>query len=174
VIWLFIGGGALLESLKIEVARCGLTSVHFKPYQPRGLLAQSLSIADVHLVSLRPELEGLIVPSKFYGIAAAGRPTIFVGDRNGEISRILAKTGGGLSVEEGDGHALAEAIVALAADPARCTAMGRAARRSFESEFDRPHALARWQALLHEMAQLRSRAGRNGSGLRRRRLLDAS
>jgi glycosyltransferase involved in cell wall biosynthesis len=148
--------------------------VHFKPYQARGLLAQSLSVADVHLVSLRPELEGLIVPSKFYGVAAAGRPTIFIGDRNGEIAHILARTGSGLSIAEGDGRALAETIMTLAADPAGCTAMGRAARRSFESEFDRPHALARWQALLHEMAQLRSRAGRGRPGFRRRRLLDAS
>ena len=42
----------------------------FKPYQPRERLAESLSAADVHIVSLRPELEGLIVPSKIYGIAA--------------------------------------------------------------------------------------------------------
>jgi len=174
VTWLFIGGGALLEPLKIDVVRRGLTSVHFKPYQARGLLAQSLSVADVHLVSLRPELEGLIVPSKFYGVAAAGRPTIFIGDRNGEIAHILARTASGLSIAEGDGRALARAIMTLAADPARCTAMGRAARRSFESEFDRPHALARWQALLHDTAQLRSRTGRGRPGFRRRRLLDAS
>ena len=61
--------------------RCDSTSVRFEPYQPRERLAESLSVADVHLVSLRPELEGLIVPSKFYGIAAAGRPAIFIGDR---------------------------------------------------------------------------------------------
>jgi hypothetical protein len=41
------------------------------------------------LVSLDPALEGLIVPSKFYGIAAAGRPTIFIGAENGEIARLL-------------------------------------------------------------------------------------
>src|SRR5262245_8867122 len=84
--WLFIGSGALFEPLRAEVERRGLTSVQFKPYQPRALLAQSLSVADVHLVSLRPELEGLIVPSKFYGICAAGRPTLFIGDGD-EIGR---------------------------------------------------------------------------------------
>jgi hypothetical protein len=47
-------------------------------------------------VSLRPE--GLIVPSKYYGIPAAGRPAIFVGDRTGEIAQILDLNGGGLSV----------------------------------------------------------------------------
>ncbi|MCB1484144.1 MAG: glycosyltransferase family 4 protein, partial [Hyphomicrobiaceae bacterium] len=60
--WLFIGGGAQFDTLKAECAARGLTSVSFQPYQPRECLAQSLSVADVHLVSLRPELEGLIVP----------------------------------------------------------------------------------------------------------------
>ncbi|MEO1544578.1 MAG: glycosyltransferase family 4 protein, partial [Pseudomonadota bacterium] len=83
--WLFIGGGASMTALKTEVDRLGLRHVHFHPYQPRDALSESLSAADVHLVSLRPELEGLIVPSKYYGIAAAGRPVIFIGDDQGEI-----------------------------------------------------------------------------------------
>ena len=46
-----------------------------------------MAAADVHLVSLLPQIEGLIVPSKFYGILAAGRPAIFIGDAEGEIAR---------------------------------------------------------------------------------------
>src|SRR5262249_645775 len=66
LLWLFIGDGALLGVLRAQVEKRALRSVRFKPYQPSELLAQSLSAADVHLVSLRPNLEGLIVPSKFY------------------------------------------------------------------------------------------------------------
>ena len=47
-----------------------------RPYQPKERLGETLSVGDVHLMSLDPALEGLIVPSKFYGIAAAGRPKI--------------------------------------------------------------------------------------------------
>jgi hypothetical protein len=50
------------------------------------------SVADVHLVSLNPKVEGLIVPTKFYGIAAAGRPTLFIGAPDGEIGRIINDT----------------------------------------------------------------------------------
>ena len=96
--WLFIGGGALYQDLQAQVERRRLTSVHFRPYQPSERLAESLSVADVHLVSLRPELEGLIVPSKFYGIAAAGRPTIFVGDKDGEIAQLIARHACGQTV----------------------------------------------------------------------------
>jgi hypothetical protein len=56
-----------------------------------------LAVADVHWLSLNPKLEGLIVPSKFYGIAAAGKPTIIIGDKNGEIARLVQRRGCGLS-----------------------------------------------------------------------------
>ena len=51
--------------------------------------------ADVRLVSLLPELEGLIVPSKVYGILAAGRPAIFIGDTHGEVATLLHAHGCG-------------------------------------------------------------------------------
>jgi hypothetical protein len=146
--WLFIGSGALFEPLRAEVARRGLTSVDFKHYQPRALLAPSLSTADVHLVSLRPELEGLIVPSKFYGICAAGRPTLFIGDGDGEIASLIRRHDCGRSVSVGDGAALARTVLALAADPVACRGLGQRARQAFDAEFDKSLALARWDELL--------------------------
>jgi glycosyltransferase involved in cell wall biosynthesis len=151
--WLFIGGGALLPYLREEVARRGFTTVLFKPIQPRPRLSESLSVADVHLVSLRPELEGLIVPSKFYGILAAGRPTIFVGDANGEIARQIARLQCGCTVVARDGRGLAEAIRRLAADPALTRAMGARARRALAREFDKPIAVANWRGLIAEVAK---------------------
>jgi glycosyltransferase involved in cell wall biosynthesis len=150
--WLFIGSGALFEPLKAEVARRRLTSVHFKPYQPRALLAQSLSAADVHLVSLRPELEGLIVPSKFYGICAAGRPTVFIGDGDGEIARLIRRHECGRSVCMGDGAGLAQTILELAADPAACRNMGQRARQASDAEFDESIAIVRWNDLLLQVS----------------------
>jgi glycosyltransferase involved in cell wall biosynthesis len=152
ITWLFIGGGGQLDALRASVPEQTRGCVRFEPYQPRERLAESLSVADVHLVSLRPELEGLIVPSKFYGVAAAGRPTIFIGDSDGEIGRIVADTGSGLCVAQGDGAGLAEAVMALATDPKRCRAMGEAARRAFEADFDVAVALARWQELIERIA----------------------
>ncbi len=148
VVWLFVGGGSGLDALKQVVAQRGLRSVQFRPYQPREALAQSLSAADVHLVSLRRALEGYVAPSKYYGIAAAGRPAIFVGDSDGEIARVLARTGAGMTVAEGDGAGLAAAILALANDRARAEAMGDAARKAFDAGFSLDRAVARWQEML--------------------------
>jgi glycosyltransferase involved in cell wall biosynthesis len=159
VIWLFIGSGALFAPLEAEVARRGLGSARFRPYQPAELLAQSLSAADVHLVSLRPELEGLIVPSKFYGICAAGRPTMFVGDRDGEIARLIGRHGCGHAIATGDGAGLARTVLELAADPGRCRRMGERARQAFEAEFDKAIAIARWLDVLAEVSDGRALPG---------------
>lgn len=152
VIWLIIGNGALLDVLVAEVARRQLTSVRVKPYQPKARLAESLSAADVHIVSLRPALEGLIVPSKFYGIAAAGRPTIFVGDEDGEIARLVARHECGRTVAVGDGAPLARAILDLAVKPDLCRRMGQRARQAFDAEYDKEYALMRWEGLLQEVS----------------------
>ena len=93
IVFQFIGGGAQMEALRQTVAERRLPNVVFKPYQPREMLGQSLGAADVHLVTLRPELEGLVVPSKFSGVAAVGRPTIFIGDPEGEIGSIVREAG---------------------------------------------------------------------------------
>ena len=153
VLWLFVGSGALFDVLKAEVARRGLSCVRFRPYQPKARLADSLSAADAHLVSLRPAMEGLIVPSKFYGIAAAGRPAIFVGDEGGEIAQLIAQHDCGRTVAAGDGVALAHTILELAANPELGRCLGQRARQAFDAEFDRPIALARWEKLLGEVSK---------------------
>ncbi|MEL6374241.1 MAG: glycosyltransferase family 4 protein [Pseudomonadota bacterium] len=145
---LFIGGGALYEALRAHVEVQGPTWVRFEPYMPREALAESLSVPDVHLVSLRPELEGLIVPSKIYGIAAAGRAAVFVGDPDGEVARLLKAGDAGLTVAPGDGEGLAEALLALARDSERTAQMGVNARAMFDDAFDVGHAIAAWEQLL--------------------------
>lgn len=151
IAWLFIGGGVLYQRLQSEIAARGLTSVHFRPYQSRERLAEGLAVPDVHLVSLKPELEGLIVPSKYYGIAAAGRPAIFVGDEDGEIARLLAAAGAGWAVAVNDHARLAALILKLAADPVLAQTMGFRARIAFERSFNLPFAVAAWEKALIEV-----------------------
>jgi colanic acid biosynthesis glycosyl transferase WcaI len=91
IVFLFIGAGSRLVDLRRQIDEQGLRNFLFQPYQPRERLSQSLGAADVHLISLRPELEGLIVPSKFYGIAAASRATLYAGDPHGEIGSMVRR-----------------------------------------------------------------------------------
>ena len=109
--FLFVGGGAQLMEVKQECLNSGLDNVIFKPYQPRNKLAENLSVPDVHLISLKPELEGLIVPSKFYGILAVGRPVIFLGSNSGELSKIINDQNYGQVVLPGDNDHLISVVI---------------------------------------------------------------
>lgn len=148
IVFLFIGDGAQRAWVEAETQSRRLTNIRFRPYQPRERLAQSLSLPDVHLVSLNPSLEGLIVPSKIYGIAAAGRPVLFIGDPNGEIALLVQELESGLSIPVGASQDLAEVILLLSKNPAQCEMMGRRARTLFVSRFDRSKAVEKWLNLL--------------------------
>lgn len=151
VLFLMIGGGAGMQALRRRVADRRLPNVRFLDYQPREALADSMAAADVHLVSLLPELEGLIVPSKLYGIMAAGRPVAFVGDVDGDVARVLAAARCGFTVPPGNPGELAQRLREMAADPEDCVQLGLNARRAFDRDYDRPAALQRWLALLESL-----------------------
>lgn len=150
--FLFIGGGYLKSDLRGTVVQGLDERFQFQPYQDRAVLSQSLSAADIHWISLRPELEGMIVPSKFYGIAAVARPIIFVGDPDGELARIIRQYECGLVVSSGDFQGMAEAITRLADDPEWRRSLGNNARAMVEAEFSKARSLEKWRALLHEVA----------------------
>jgi colanic acid biosynthesis glycosyl transferase WcaI len=148
IAFLLIGDGYYRPQLESETQRRGLSNVIIKPFQPTNGLKESLTVPDVHLVSLRPALEGLIVPSKFYGIAAAGRPTIFIGDPAGEIPAILASSDCGATVAVGDVGALVSGIRALRSAPTQCERWGRNARAAFDRYFNREQAIGHWSNIL--------------------------
>jgi colanic acid biosynthesis glycosyl transferase WcaI len=145
--FLFIGGGAGKPWLEEQVARRGLSSFLFKPYQPRSELGHSLTAPDAHLVSLKPEMEGFVVPSKFYGVAAAGRATIFLGDRQGEIARIVNEANCGVAVESHDAARLAETIESWIDDEDRVRQLGVNARAAFDRSYSMGAACAAWERL---------------------------
>jgi glycosyltransferase involved in cell wall biosynthesis len=152
IIFIFIGGGHLTKELTRTVTERGLEqSFRFFPYQDRALLEYSLCVADVHWISLRPELEGLIVPSKFYGVAAAGRPMIAITAKNGEIARLIERHACGLVIEPGSADALAEALTLLSTDNERVAAMGRSARAMLKAHFTSRKALEQWAQLLEKI-----------------------
>jgi colanic acid biosynthesis glycosyl transferase WcaI len=148
-----IGRGPRLQQVKDRVAREGIANVRFEPHQDRDMLGQSLGVADVHLSVLQPGFEGLVHPSKLYGIMAAGRPTIFIGDARGETAAILSATGSGIAVESGDSAGLVAAIKFMRDREETRLEMGRAARRAFDERYALPIALRRWRALLGSLGR---------------------
>jgi glycosyltransferase involved in cell wall biosynthesis len=148
IVFLFIGDGAQRPYIETSVRKKGLQNFLFKPYQPREHLAQSLTVPDVHLISLQTGLEGLLVPSKFYGVAAAGRPILYIGNPDGDVARLVHETGSGAVISPGDATGLASQIRRLDEDGDLCGHMGQKARALFEQRFERRLALSAWKQLL--------------------------
>lgn len=146
--FVFTGGGAQLEDVK----RAAPANAEFRPYVPRESLSESLSSVDAHLVSLKPALEGLIVPSKFYGILAVARPVLFIGAHDGELARLIEAYRCGMVIEPGDVEGLVRAIETLARDRDDAAAMGLRGRELYLHRFAPRHAFAAWERVLGEVA----------------------
>lgn len=144
IVFLMIGDGAQRPAVEAEARRLGLSNIVFKPYQPSTELSESLGASDVHIVSLLPSLEHCVVPSKLYGILAAARPTLFVGDRGGELATLLKRHGCGAAVEPGDADGLAALIMRLKDAPDECRAMGQRALALMRNEYSLEAGVARW------------------------------
>jgi len=150
--FLITGGGAKADALRDSVRAEGLDSFFFQGYQPAELLSDSLAAADVHFVSLLPALEGLIVPSKIYGILAAGRPTLFIGDTSGDLARMVVAEDCGVAVAVGDSRRLAAELTALRDAPARLASMGTKARKLALARYTSEHAVTDWLGFLEVIA----------------------
>lgn len=152
ILFLMIGGGGQFHELARTIKVRRLDSLfRFVAYQERKMLSYSLAAPDIHWISLNPALEGLIVPSKFYGIAAAGKPMIVIAAKDGELAKLVLEHRCGVVISPGDGGALACALLRLSNDAAGLGEMGRRARAMLEAHFTRAQGLARWVTLLSEI-----------------------
>ncbi|MEP7242648.1 MAG: hypothetical protein ABI885_03075, partial [Gammaproteobacteria bacterium] len=148
--------GARAASLRGVVEAERLTSFCFQSFQPRERLADSLAAADVHLVSLLPALEGFIVPSKLYGILAAARPAIFIGDTQGDLATVLRESDCGISVGVGESECLASHLRALSATPHRVSEMSANARSLAAARYTSERAVADWLEILQTISAART------------------
>jgi colanic acid biosynthesis glycosyl transferase WcaI len=155
IVFLVIGGGKGFDDLARAAKARGLeNSFCFQGYQPDAMLPYALGVPDVHWLSLKPSLEGLIVPSKFYGIAAAGKPMIMIGDPEGEIGRLVRRHNCGIVVAPGDSARLADALKGWSEQPQVLRAMGERSREMLEEQFTRRRALDEWGRVIAELVSV--------------------
>jgi glycosyltransferase involved in cell wall biosynthesis len=146
-----VGIGARHAELSALAELLEVDAVTFLPYQPRETLPESLASADVHFVGLARGLAGYIVPSRIWGVLAAGRPVIAAADEESETVALVRETGCGVTVPPGDALRLAEAIRACHDGGHDLEAMGRSAREYAEAKGDRSVAVARYRSVLEEV-----------------------
>ena len=144
----FIGGGARHKQLAAFIAENKIQSVTTRPYAPRADLSETLGAGDIGLVTQREDCCGSVVPSKVYGLLAAGRPILYVGPAAATPARIIETYGCGWHIANGATEALVHLLKHLADHPEEITAAGRNARKALEEHFDRPIGTGRIIALL--------------------------
>ncbi len=154
VVFVLAGEGASKERLRQKAVERNLTNVRFRPYAPKERLGEALGAADLHLVTLQSGLAGYIVPSKLYGILAAGRPYIAAVDADSEVASLTDEHGCGVRVPPDSPAALAEAIRRCQSTPDDLQRMGAAGRALAEREFDRTRAAERFRAVLTDLVPL--------------------
>ncbi len=149
---MIIGTGARHAELVSLAELLEVDQVQFLYYQSRGVLPQSLSAADVHVVGLAPGLAGYVVPSRLYGILAVARPVIVAAEAESETVQVVQRVGCGLVVPPGRPELLARAIRDAHDGKYDLEEMGARGRRWVEQEADRSVAMGRYRELLRELA----------------------
>jgi len=151
IVFVFIGEGIKKEYIRKKAEEKGLDNILFFPYQPRDKLTYSLGSADISLVTLEEGFEGMVVPSKIYGILASGRPVIGVAGKESEIIEIIREGECGRVVKIGDYMTFSEAIIEYYKNPQKCIKEGMSGRKYFEKNFDRKIATRKYIKIIEKM-----------------------
>jgi colanic acid biosynthesis glycosyl transferase WcaI len=122
----FVGDGA--QRARLEAGAADSTNVRFLPFFPATKIESVLAAADAHVITIKRGLEGVVVPSKLYGILAAGKPVVAVAPKQTDAAALGARDGFGVAADPDNPAELVAIVRALLADPARLAAMGAAAR----------------------------------------------
>lgn len=147
--FVFVGGGANRASL--EASAANLPNVRFLPFRPAEQVPHVMLAGDLHVVTVRRGLEGVVVPSKLYSILAAGRPVLVVAAAESDAARIAAEFGCGVAANPDDPAAIAAAIRELRDNDARLAHMAERARATAE-KYARVNELERFTAIIEDAA----------------------
>ena len=154
IFFLFVGGGPRRAEVEEFARRERLTNFAYHDYVPRELLSHSLSVAHVHLISLRPEFVGVSVPSKLYGAMASGRPILFVGPGRCETADAIAEARCGVTIDPTDGgdavagRRIADIVDLWADAPAIGAELGARGRCTFVERYDQRLSCAAFEGVV--------------------------
>ncbi len=146
----FVGDGA--QRSRLQELAAGNPGVRFLPFFPSNKVSSVLAAADAHVITIKRGLEGVVVPSKMYGILAAGRPIVAVAPTETDAAALGVREEFGCSADPDRPEEVVAAVRALLADPSRVAAMGAAAR-SAAPRYARSAEIRKFATLLETAAQ---------------------
>jgi glycosyltransferase involved in cell wall biosynthesis len=151
LVFVFIGGGSARDSIAQYGREHNLRNLRMLPYQPLSRLEESLSAADVHLVSMGESMVGIVHPSKIYSAMAVGRPILALGPRNSHIADLVLDHQIGWHVEHAAiSHAVATLRQIANADASELRRLGARAYAAISERFDRSSLIDRFCGILEQ------------------------
>jgi colanic acid biosynthesis glycosyl transferase WcaI len=148
--FVFVGDGA--QRAQLEAAASGSENVRFLPFFPASKILSVLAAGDIHIVTVKRGLEGVVVPSKMYGILAAGRPIVAVAPAESDAATLALRQGFGVAADPDKPEELVAALRALMNEPERISALGAAARAA-SFDYDRVNELRKFVEIIEEAAR---------------------
>ncbi|PYV17425.1 MAG: hypothetical protein DMG21_08370 [Acidobacteria bacterium] len=139
--FVFVGDGAMRT--EIEASANGCKAIRILPFRPADQIPYVLAAGDLHLVTIRRGLQGVVVPSKLYTILAAGRPVLALVPEESDVARLIRRGGCGVVASPDDPASMAGLVRELARDPERVAEMSRRAT-ALAPEFSRAKELRRF------------------------------
>jgi glycosyltransferase involved in cell wall biosynthesis len=152
-VMLFVGGGKRIDEIKAFAQKENLTNIIVRSYFPREQLAQSLRLADVHLITLRDGMQGVAVPCKLYGIMAASKPCIFIGPQHCETADTIRTHHAGITLATNDVRGLVDAIGTLNTNPDLWETYGKNAYNGYKAVYNIDHCAQKWLDMIYEIDQ---------------------
>jgi putative colanic acid biosynthesis glycosyltransferase WcaI len=122
----FIGEGAMKSQVEEAAQKC--RNIRFLPFRPASEIAALMAAGDLHVVTIRRGLEGVVVPSKLYNILAYGRPILALATKRAEVARLVQQYECGTAVDPDDATGVCQAVQCLLDTPERLEYMSRQAR----------------------------------------------
>jgi colanic acid biosynthesis glycosyl transferase WcaI len=144
----FVGDGA--QRSQIEAAAAGSSNIRFLDFFPASKISSVLAAADAHVITVKRGLEGVVVPSKMYGILAAGKPIVAVAPRETDVVSLGVRRGFAIAADPDSPAEVANAVRTVASDPAKVQAMGEAARAA-APDYDRAKELQKFVEIIGQL-----------------------
>ena len=141
----FVGEGAQREEIKAMAA--GAENVHFLDFFPASKIPSVLAAADAHVITIKNGLEGVVVPSKMYGILAAGKPILAVARKETDVAALAVQRGFGVAANPDDPEEVIAGIRAMAFDRNKLKRMGEAAKAA-APDYDKVKEMQKFVTIL--------------------------
>lgn len=151
VVFAFGVRGNRVEELKAAITEDD-SNICFTDFAPQSQLVQRLSAADIQIVTLRSEFSGIVVPSKFQGALAIGRPILFAGDPESDLGHWIRKYGLGWCLTTDNIPEVAEDLARFGADPMRMAELRNRCFQTYQEQFSKAAVISRVHNLLLPVA----------------------